>query len=1079
MTQSDTITIPPRCEIIHTINLATTEDVIFDNIEIQPNVFIASSIANQNAPFVRLLNLSNFTQVVSPNFTYKLLKDYNVFQASAPTSINRSEQLNAIIKDTLLPNTPNELINLCQQYNDIFQLPDDPMSTNNFYSQHLRIRDPDPIYIKNYRLPHTQLTEIQTQVDNLLKNDAIEPSTSPYNSPMILVPKKSTDGNRKYRLCIDYRKLNDKLIPDKFPLPRIDEILDCLGRAKYFSVIDLAQGFHQIPINPDSRDYTSFSTPTGAYRWKVLPFGLNISPNSFSRMMSIAFSGLIPSTCFLYIDDIIVIGKSISHHLTNLEKVFNACRKFNLKLNPSKCQFFRHEVTYLGHRCTNLGILPDNAKLDSVSNYPTPTTKDEVKRFVAFSNYYRKFIPHFSTIAKPLNYLTKKSTPFIWSKQCEKSFSKLKHALINPPILAYPDFSQPFLLTVDASKNGCGAVLSQNFEGNDLPISYASKAYSPAESRKAPIELELIAINWAIKHYSPYLWGTKFFLQSDHKPLIYLYSLKNPTSRLTRLRLELEEYDFIITHIKGKDNVIADALSRISFNDIKKLALELNPNILVITRSMTRKNLINTNKNDAQPIITNDLIPNDIKIYETLNSNNLKNVPTLMCQNSTCSRSGQKYINFRLLTKRGSKPLINFNCKTSNASSLLEESLAKLNLEAGQLNIKTIQILKNNILFKYKSMQEFKETGNRILTNITIVIKDAPILIHDTNIKLAILKQNHEDPLLGGHSGRNKLFAKIRAKFYWKGLARDISKYVKDCHFCQTNKPKNSHIEPLEITTTSTITADRIIVDTIGPLEKSLNNNSYALTIICDLSKFLITIPIPNKESVTIAKALFENYILTFGTPKSILSDRGTEYVNKILLELTQIMNINHSTSTSYRHQTLGAIERTHRTLNEYLRTYLVSQPDWETNMKYFTFCYNISPHSTFKNKYTPFELMFGRQPNNLKILNNAIIDPLYNHDNYALEFKHRLQTAFKNANQLIIEAKNRNKQIFDKNCNPSNIKIGDKIVTIREQRTKLDPLYNGPFQVIKILHPNIEILDINTGKTKIIHKNNCRKYIT
>lgn len=228
-----------------------------------------------------------------------------------------------------------------------------------------------------------QKAEINEQVKKLLKNDLIEICTSNYNSPLIVVPKKSTDGKRKWRMCVDYRALNRKLIPDKFPLPRIDEILDGLGNAKYFSVLDLYSGYHQIPITENSRKLTAFSTDSGHFQWKVLPFGLNIAPASFMRMMTLAFSGLTPEKCFLYMDDVIVIGLSENHHISNLRKIFETCRKFRLKLNPQKCEFFRPEVSFLGHKCTAEGLLPDPLKIMAVRNYPVPKNADEAKRFVA------------------------------------------------------------------------------------------------------------------------------------------------------------------------------------------------------------------------------------------------------------------------------------------------------------------------------------------------------------------------------------------------------------------------------------------------------------------------------------------------------------------------------------------------------------------------------------------------------------------------------------------------------------------------------------------------------------------------
>lgn len=209
--------------------------------------------------------------------------------------------------------------------------------------------------------------------------------------------------------------------------------MDNLGRAKYFSTLDLYSGFWQVPLEEQSRNLTSFLTAEGSFRFNVLPFGLNVTPNSFARMMSIAFSGLDPATAFLYLDDIILVGASVEHHLKNLQKGFIICREKNLKLNPQKCQFMQSEVTFLG-TSTDKGILPDNSKFQTISDYPTPKDKDAVKRFVCFINYYRNFVKNFSSIAVPLNNLLKKKSKFIWSTECENSFQYLKQVLKEPPI---------------------------------------------------------------------------------------------------------------------------------------------------------------------------------------------------------------------------------------------------------------------------------------------------------------------------------------------------------------------------------------------------------------------------------------------------------------------------------------------------------------------------------------------------------------------------------------------------------------------------------------------------------------------
>lgn len=321
---------------------------------------------------------------------------------------------------------------------------------------------------------------------------------------------------------------------------------------------------------------------------------------------------LSPECAFLYIDDVIVVGCSVQHHLQNLRKVFNSFRQRNLKLNPAKCIFFQKEVAFLGHRVTDCGILPDNLKFNLIRDFPVPKNADEVRSFVAFCNYYRRFIPNFAQICNCLNKLLRKNTPFTWSQECQNSFEKLKNELTRPRILQYPDFSKQFILTTDASNFACGAVLSQKHGDDDLPVSFASRAFTKGETNKHIIEKELAAIHWAIMHFRPYLYGRKFLVRTDHRPLIYLFGMKNPSSKLVRMRMDLEEFDFEVEFVPGKSNVVADALSRININADKLKEIQI---LQVQTRSMLAKPSSAIIKNRSS-----DPEPDQLRVYNAVSN---------------------------------------------------------------------------------------------------------------------------------------------------------------------------------------------------------------------------------------------------------------------------------------------------------------------------------------------------------------------------------------------------------------------------------------------------------------------------
>lgn len=404
------VTLPARSEVIKKITVTTENNYIFvPNQEVSRGVYVCKTIISKNSPIVRVLNTnSDNVMIKNVKIITENLEDYDIYVVEPQKENQRTGKVLEVLRKNfpkfLKHNVREKLENLCNEFSDIFALESEDITANNFYEQKLQLTDNIPVYTKNYRIPNSQKHEIKKHVQKLIDSNIVEPSTSPYNSPILLVPKKSLPNEtvKRNRLVIDYRNINKKLIPDRYPIPRIDEILDNLGKAKYFSCLDLTSGFHQIPLHKESRDITSFSTDDGQYRFKRLPFGFKISPNSFQRMMNFAFSGLKPNKAFTYMDDLITIASSENQMLENLKEVFQTCRDRNLKLNPEKCSFFHHEVTFLGHKCTNQGLLPDDSKFSVILNYPRPHDADSARRFIAFCNYYRKFVNHFLLITHPI-----------------------------------------------------------------------------------------------------------------------------------------------------------------------------------------------------------------------------------------------------------------------------------------------------------------------------------------------------------------------------------------------------------------------------------------------------------------------------------------------------------------------------------------------------------------------------------------------------------------------------------------------------------------------------------------------------
>ena len=410
-----------------------------------------------------------------------------------------------------------------------------------------------------YRIPAGLKEDIVKELQEMLKDGIIEESTSDWASPIVVIRKK--DGSN--RLCIDYKKLNALTKFDAYPMPRIDEMLDNIGRSKYLTTLDLAKGYWQIPMEETDKEKTAFTSPLGLFQFTTMPFGLSGAPATFQRLMDKVLRGT-SGFAGVYLDDIIVYGNTWSEHLKNLEIVLQKVQEAGLTLKLKKCNFGVSECTYLGHRIGRGGVLPENSKVKAIQGMPIPRTKKQVRSFLGMVGYYRRFIPHFATKAEPLTNLTKKGLPEVisWTEETNSSFESLKTDLTQSVMLRNPDYTQTFQLQTDASDVGVGAVLSQGGE-QDQPIAYFSRKVLERERHYSTIEKECLAIHLGIKAFTTYLIGKPFVLQTDNRALTWLQTFKDKNARLTRWSLALQPYTFMVQHRKGRDNANADALSRL------------------------------------------------------------------------------------------------------------------------------------------------------------------------------------------------------------------------------------------------------------------------------------------------------------------------------------------------------------------------------------------------------------------------------------------------------------------------------------------------------------------------------------
>src|SRR5208282_1124204 len=507
----------------------------------------------------RLIRKDTYLGVLSPVCTLENTDDSVDIPTDNPSTEPASQLLINALPSELSEQQKQQATDLIRSYEDVFSQGEYDIGRTHLVEHTIDTGDHIPIRQPLRRHPITHLEIIDKQVEEMRQSGIIEPAASPWASNVVLVKKK--DGS--LRLCVDYRNLNAVTYQDTYPLPHIDTCLNTLQGAAWFSTLDLRSGYYNIPIREIDKDKTAFITRRGSWRYNVMPFGLTCAPSVFQRLMDLVLCGLTFEACMVYLDDIIIFGPDFDTHLDRLRLVFERVRQAGLKLKASKCCLLQRKVSFLGHVVSENGLEVQEEKVTAVKSWPTPINLHEIRSFVGFCSYYRRFIESFANIAAPLHMLAKKGVRFIWGPEQQNAFEELKVRLISAPVLAMPIDDGVYYLDTDASDIGLGAVLSQVQDGVERPIAYASRSLNNAERIYCTTRKELLAVVYGHKQYRQYLLGRPFVVRTDHSSLQWLRRTPEPMPQQARWLAFIEQFQYSIEHRPGNRHVNADALSRI------------------------------------------------------------------------------------------------------------------------------------------------------------------------------------------------------------------------------------------------------------------------------------------------------------------------------------------------------------------------------------------------------------------------------------------------------------------------------------------------------------------------------------
>ena len=588
----------------------------------------------------------------------------------------------------------------------------------------------------------------------------------------------------------------------------MDDILDSLSGSQWFSTLDLRSGYWQVEVDPTDREKTAFTTPYGLYQFKVMPFGLCNAPSTFQRLMELILAGLHWETCLIYLDDVVVFGRTWEEHMLRIREVLSRLLRANLKLNPEKCQFFRKSVSFLGHIISDQGVSTDPDKVRAITQWPTPTSPEELRSFLGLASYYRRFIHKFAEIAAPLHRMQDKNSKFQWSEQCQEAFQSLKQKLSSAPVLAFPNPKDTFILDTDASDVGIGSVLSQVQDGVERVISYGSRTLSKSEKNYCVTRKELLALVYFMRQFRSYLLGHPFLVRTDHSSLCWLSQFKEPEGQLARWIEQLQKFDFQIEHRKGRDHTNADALSRIPS------PLQGDTNHL--------QSIVNVCTPDPDDGWTPSWSIQEVK-------------------------GGQQQdpaigVILRWLQESNSRPSDAAVGNIGHSARSLWAQWDRLKLVDGLL---------------YRQWEEVN-TGT---------IKLQLVLPHSL---IPIALEALHSGFGGGHFGVRKTLEKVRHRFYWPQLRQDVEEWCKRCSACaQTKPPTKSARAPLSSSKVG-FPMERVALDIVGPLPLTKQGNKYILVVSDYFTRWVESFGLPNVEASTVAKVLVDEWVCQFGAPYAI-----------------------------------------------------------------------------------------------------------------------------------------------------------------------------------------------------------------
>jgi hypothetical protein len=925
--------------------------------------------------------------------------------------MERNQKLEKMLKinPELTPEQRESIVRLAYEFTDIFAVHSDELGVMPGYVYDLKLKPgAEPFNLKHYRTSPPEEKKMKEAVEGLEKLGVIQKSTSPWSSPAIMVKKPGSPD----RLCIDYRKLNNMLVGDAFPMPLIDAILTRLKGKKYFTALDAKKGYYQVKMNPEHRERSAFSVPTGLYEFLVMPFGFKTAPAMYQRISNELVDALREYDVSVYLDDILIPSTTFEEHLAAIRASFVEIRKKGIKLHPDKCEFGYHRMNHLGHTISQEGIETNGDKIKAMSKLQPPKNKKEVRQFMGMFQYYGKFMPKLNILASPLfDLLQKKRTTFLWNDVQQQAYEALKQLLVTPPVLAHFDFDAEHILATDASEIGIGAVLWQIKEGHKNPVLYLSKRFSGPQFNWSITEKEGYAVIWAIKKLEPLLYGKHFTVKTDHNSLIKLFHGTTMKSKVARWAMSVAEFDFDVEYNQAQDNKVADLLSRHPPEQIDPI--ESFAYLMALGLAGYQEEA-----KERKPFVCTYIRP-DLK--------------QLQRQDPFCSRAIQ------WLTIFHSDPV----------KQMGEFQGMEMN-EKGQL---------------VKIMPEYLGRRRR---NIVL-----PICLTDEILKET--HSGPEGGHGGVLRTSARIMAKYWWPKMIRTITEFV-KTCPECQKNKSPTISPAGLMQISNTPDSPFDHWSMdVLGSINIKDKKVTGGAKCIIVMVDLfSRWVVARAVKDQQASTIIKFLQKHIFTVYGHPQSILTDKGPSFMSSELDQLFERSGIVHFNTVAYHQQANAKVERVNKMIGETLRCYVKKRgDDWPEHLDNIVHALNTSFCTPIQ--MTPFMAVFGREArtkiDNLLEWNYSFIEDNISKDEDELQYRFHLRNLAWGKMEI---QKWDNKARYDKRRREVFYGKGDLVLKKKEgtdpQKTKkLVAKYEGPYIIQRRLTAlNYEILKCRSTESPI-----------